>query len=53
MRHIILSLRVAIAISEEKNQRLGDTLNARTFALAERTGLPFWTTRSLTVRHRG
>jgi succinate dehydrogenase / fumarate reductase cytochrome b subunit len=27
-------------ILQEKNQRLGDTLNARTFAMAERTGLP-------------
>ncbi len=27
-------------VLQEKNLRLGDTLNARTFALAERTGLP-------------
>ena len=27
-------------VLQEKNQRLGDTLNARTFALAERSGLP-------------
>ena len=27
-------------ILQEKNLRLGDTLNARTFALAERAGLP-------------
>jgi len=27
-------------VLQEKNQRLGDMLNARTFALAERTGLP-------------
>ena len=27
-------------VLQEKNQRLGDTLNARTFAMAERTGLP-------------
>ena len=30
-------------VLQEKNQRLGDTLNARTFALAERTGLPLLT----------
>ena len=30
-------------VLQEKNQRLGDTLNARTFALAERTGLPLMT----------
>ena len=30
-------------ILQEKNLRLGDTLNARTFALAERTGLPLLT----------
>jgi succinate dehydrogenase / fumarate reductase cytochrome b subunit len=27
-------------VLQEKNQRLGDTLNARTFAMAERAGLP-------------
>lgn len=27
-------------VLQEKNQRLGDTLNARTFALAEQTGMP-------------
>ena len=27
-------------VLQEKNERLGDTLNARTFALAERSGLP-------------
>ena len=30
-------------ILQEKNQRLGDTLNARTFAMAEATGLPLLT----------
>ena len=30
-------------VLQEKNQRLGDTLNARTFAMAERTGLPLMT----------
>ena len=30
-------------ILQEKNQRLGDTLNARNFALAERMGLPIMT----------
>ena len=30
-------------VLQEKNQRLGDTLNARTFALAERAGLPIMT----------
>jgi len=30
-------------VLQEKNQRLGDTLNARTFAMAERTGLPLLT----------
>ena len=30
-------------VLQEKNQRLGDTLNARTFALAERSGLPLIT----------
>ena len=30
-------------VLQEKNLRLGDTLNARTFALAERTGLPLMT----------
>ena len=30
-------------ILQEKNERLGDTLNARTFALAERSGLPLMT----------
>ena len=30
-------------VLQEKNQRLGDTLNARTFALAERAGLPILT----------
>ena len=30
-------------VLQEKNQRLGDTLNARTFALAERSGLPLMT----------
>jgi succinate dehydrogenase / fumarate reductase cytochrome b subunit len=30
-------------ILQEKNLRLGDTLNARTFAMAERTGLPLLT----------
>ena len=30
-------------VLQEKNLRLGDTLNARTFALAERTGLPLLT----------
>ena len=30
-------------VLQEKNQRLGDTLNARSFALAERAGLPLLT----------
>ncbi|UCE62487.1 MAG: CoB--CoM heterodisulfide reductase iron-sulfur subunit B family protein [Nitrospirota bacterium] len=30
-------------VLQEKDQRLGDTLNARTFALAERKGLPIMT----------
>ena len=30
-------------VLQEKNLRLGDTLNARTFALAERSGLPLMT----------
>ena len=30
-------------VLQEKNQRLGDTLNARTFAMAENTGLPLMT----------
>ena len=30
-------------VLQEKNQRLGDTLNARNFALAERSGLPLMT----------
>ena len=30
-------------VLQEKNQRLGDTLNARTFAMAERSGLPLMT----------
>lgn len=30
-------------VLQEKDQRLGDTLNARTFALAERQGLPIMT----------
>ena len=30
-------------VLQEKNERLGDTLNARTFALAERSGLPLMT----------
>ena len=30
-------------VLQEKNQRLGDTLNARTFAMAERSGLPLLT----------
>ena len=30
-------------VLQEKNQRLGDTLNARTFAMAERAGLPLMT----------
>lgn len=30
-------------VLQEKNQRLGDTLNARSFALAERSGLPLMT----------
>ena len=30
-------------VLQEKNQRLGDTLNARNFALAERSGLPLLT----------
>jgi len=30
-------------VLQEKNQRLGDTLNARTFAMAERAGLPIMT----------
>lgn len=30
-------------VLQEKNQRLGDTLNARTFAMAERTGDPLMT----------
>ena len=30
-------------ILQEKNLKLGDTLNARTFALAEKTGLPLMT----------
>ena len=30
-------------VLQEKNQRLGDTLNARNFALAERSGLPMMT----------
>ena len=30
-------------VLQEKNERLGDTLNARTFALAERSGLPLIT----------
>ena len=30
-------------VLQEKNQRLGDTLNARTFAMAERAGLPILT----------
>jgi len=30
-------------VLQEKNQRLGDTLNARNFALAERAGLPLMT----------
>ncbi len=30
-------------VLQEKNQRLGDTLNARTFALAERAGQPIMT----------
>ena len=30
-------------VLQEKNQRLGDTLNARTFALGERSGLPILT----------
>lgn len=30
-------------VLQEKNQLLGDTLNARTFALAEKTGLPIMT----------
>lgn len=30
-------------VLQEKNRRLGDTLNARNFALAERTGLPLMT----------
>ena len=30
-------------VLQEKNQRLGDTLNARNFALAERAGLPLLT----------
>ena len=30
-------------VLQEKNQRLGDTLNARTFAMAERTRLPLMT----------
>jgi succinate dehydrogenase / fumarate reductase cytochrome b subunit len=30
-------------VLQEKDQRLGDTLNARTFALAERKGLPMMT----------
>lgn len=30
-------------VLQEKNRRLGDTLNARTFAMAERAGLPIMT----------
>ncbi len=30
-------------VLQEKNQRLGDTLNARTFAMAEKAGLPILT----------
>ena len=30
-------------VLQEKNQRLGDTLSARTFAMAENTGLPLMT----------
>ena len=30
-------------VLQEKNQRLGDTLNARNFALAEQSGLPLMT----------
>jgi len=30
-------------VLQEKNQRLGDTLNARTFAMAEQSGLPLMT----------
>ncbi|MCH7653496.1 MAG: heterodisulfide reductase, partial [Chloroflexi bacterium] len=30
-------------VLQEKNQRLGDTLNARNFAIAERAGLPIMT----------
>ncbi len=30
-------------VLQEKNERLGDTLNARTFAMAERMGLPIMT----------
>ena len=30
-------------VLQEKNQRLGDTLNARTFAMAEKAGLPLMT----------
>ena len=30
-------------VLQEKNKRLGDTLNARTFAMAERAGLPLMT----------
>lgn len=30
-------------VLQEKNQRLGDTLNARTFALAEQSGMPLLT----------
>jgi len=30
-------------VLQEKNERLGDTLNARTFAMAEKAGLPLMT----------
>ena len=30
-------------VLQEKNEKLGDTLNARTFAMAEKSGLPLMT----------
>ena len=38
-------------VLQEKNQRLGDTLNARTFAMAEKAGLPLMTICSLSLIH--